>query len=89
MCVGVPSRILAITDGPMPMGRIDVAGQEQDVCLAYVPEAEVGDYVLIAGGFAMTVLDEASALESLATWAELGMLDGPDGLGGAGPSAAG
>lgn len=77
MCVGFPCRILSITDGPMPMGRLDVAGREQDVCLGYVPEAQVGDYVLIQGGFAMTVLDEQSAAESLEAWAELGMFEFP------------
>lgn len=75
MCVGVPCRILSITDGPMPMGRIDVAGQVQDACMAYVPEAKVGDYVLIQNGFAMNLLTPQEARESLETWFELGMVD--------------
>lgn len=75
MCVTVPSRIVSITPGVMPMGRIDVAGHEQDACLAYVPEAQVGDFVLIQAGFAMTVLTPEEAAESLATWAELGLPD--------------
>lgn len=75
MCVGVPCRILSIGDGPMPMGRIDVAGQVQDACMAYVPEARVGDYVLIQSGFAMNLLTAQEARESLETWANLGMVD--------------
>ncbi|STY83844.1 HypC/HybG/HupF family hydrogenase formation chaperone [Mobiluncus mulieris] len=75
MCVGVPCRILSIGDGPMPMGRIDVVGQIQDVCLAYVPEAKVGDYVLIQNGFAMSLLTVEEAEQSLETWVDLGMVE--------------
>lgn len=74
MCVGVPCQILSITPGVMPMGRIDVAGQVQDACMAYVPEAQVGDYVLIQNGFAMNLLTAEEAQESLDTWRELGMI---------------
>lgn len=74
MCVGVPCQILSITPGVMPMGRIDVAGQVQDACMAYVPEARVGDYVLIRNGFAMNLLTAEEAQESLDTWRELGMI---------------
>lgn len=74
MCVGVPCRILSISPGVMPMGRIDVAGQVQDACMAYVPEAQVGDYVLIQNGFAMNLLTAEEAQTSLDTWRELGMI---------------
>ena len=74
MCVGVPCQILSTTPGVMPMGRIDVAGQVQDACMAYVPEARVGDYVLIQNGFAMNLLTPEEAQESLDTWRELGMI---------------
>lgn len=74
MCVGVPSKILAIAPGPLPLARIDVAGREQDACLAYLPEARVGDYVLVQSGFAVTLLTPEEAAESLATWAELGVV---------------
>lgn len=77
MCMGVPCRILTISPGPMPMARIDLAGQEQDVCLAYLPEAQVGDFVLIQGGFVMTLLTPEEAEDSLRTWAALGMLEPP------------
>lgn len=38
MCMGVPCRVLTVTPGTLPMARVDVAGAEQDVCLAYLPE---------------------------------------------------
>lgn len=74
MCVGVPCKILSIEPGVMPMGRIDVAGQIQDACMAYVPEAQVGDYVLIQNGFAMSLMSPEEARESLETWVDLGMV---------------
>lgn len=73
MCVGVPCKVLSIDSGVMPMGRIEVAGKVQDVCMAYLPEARVGDYVLIQSGFAMTLLTAEEAADSLDTWRELGV----------------
>lgn len=76
MCIGIPAKILEIQDGVMPMATVELAGQPADCCLAYLPEAEVGDYVLIQGGFAVTLLDEQSAAESLAAFEEMGAFDG-------------
>jgi hydrogenase expression/formation protein HypC len=47
------------------MGKIDFGGVVKEVCLAYVPEAKVGDYVLIHVGFAISVMDEEEAQETL------------------------
>jgi len=71
MCIAVPVRILDIASGPMPMGHVDHDGNAISCCLAYVPEAHVGDYVIVQNGFAIDLLDEASATESLAAFAEL------------------
>ena len=78
MCMGMPGRIVLIT-GPreLAMATVEVGGTRREACLAYLPEAEVGDWVLIQTGFAVTLLDEASAQESLALFGELGVL-GPD-----------
>lgn len=80
MCVGVPCKVLAVdtAGGPLPMATISLAGAEQQVCTAYLPELAVGDYVLVQNGFAMSVLSEAEALESIAAWQSLGVL-GADG----------
>ena len=51
----------------------DVAGEAREVCFAYLPEAQVGDYVLIQNGFAMNLLTPQEAQESWETWAELGV----------------
>lgn len=65
MCLGIPAKIMSLEQGLMPTATIDVAGQIRSCCTAYVPEVEVGDYVLIQNGFAMSVLSEEDALLSL------------------------
>lgn len=75
MCLGIPGRVTEIFDAEgVRMGRVNFAGIIKDVCLAYVPEVEVGDYTIVHVGFAITRLDEESAQESLRLFAELGML---------------
>jgi hydrogenase expression/formation protein HypC len=65
MCLGVPGKILEITPGPsgMTMGKVSFGGVAKEVCLAYVPEAVVGDYVIVHAGFALNRLDEQEAEE--------------------------
>jgi len=65
MCLGVPGKITAVEDGIMCMGTVDFDGSSLKVCLAYFPEAEIGDYVLVHAGFALAQLDEAEARETL------------------------
>jgi hydrogenase expression/formation protein HypC len=65
MCLGVPGRIVAVEDGIMRMGTVDFDGSTLEVCLAYVPEAEPGDFVLVHAGFALARLDEQQAAETL------------------------
>ena len=57
------------------MGKVDFSGIQKEVCLAYLPEIEVGDYTIIHVGFAITKLDEESALETLALFEEMGTLE--------------
>ena len=82
MCLGVPGKITGLLDGGLlRMGTVDFEGVSQEVCLAYVPEAGPGDYVLVHAGFALAQLDEDEAAETLATLhrnAELQRLDGAD-----------
>jgi hydrogenase expression/formation protein HypC len=66
MCLGVPGRIVEVQeDGLMRMGRVDFGGITRQVCLAYVPEAQVGDWVIVHVGFAISRLEEEEALETL------------------------
>ena len=57
------------------MATVDFGGVTKTVCLAYVPEVDVGDYTIVHAGFGITKVDEASALDSLRLFAELGELD--------------
>lgn len=66
MCLGVPGRIVEVQEGGlMRMGRVDFGGITREVCLAYVPEAQVGDWVIVHVGFAISRLEEEEALETL------------------------
>ena len=72
MCLGVPGRITAVIDGMVRMGNVDFDGSSLEVCLAYVPEAGPGDYVLVHAGFALSQLDEEQAAQTLEALRELG-----------------
>ena len=63
MCLAVPGKILAMSgeDPIMRLGRVDFGGIVKEINLAYTPEAEVGDYVLVYVGFAISVLDAEEA----------------------------
>jgi len=67
MCLAVPGRILETTgDDPLVrMARVDFSGVVKEVSLAYVPEAQPGDYVLVHVGFALQTLDESEARKTL------------------------
>jgi hydrogenase expression/formation protein HypC len=66
MCLGVPGKIVDIYEKQgLRMATVDFSGVQQEACLAYVPEAEVGEYVIIHVGFALSVLSEEEAQESL------------------------
>jgi len=76
MCLAVPGRILRLTerDGT-PMAEVDFGGVHKDVCLQYIPDAAVDDYVVVHVGFAIQRLDEQSALETLRSFERLGILE--------------
>jgi len=78
MCLAVPGQILSVSgDDPlMRLGRVDFGGIVKEINLAYVPEAAVGDHVLVHVGFAITVIDEAEAARLFAHLDEIGELAG-------------
>lgn len=77
MCLAIPGRILSVTgDDPiLRVGRVDFGGVVKEINLAYVPEARIGDHVLVHVGFALTVIDEAEAERVLACLREIAALD--------------
>jgi hydrogenase expression/formation protein HypC len=75
MCLAIPGRIVEVNeDGLMRMGRVDFGGVTREVCLAYVPEAQIGDYVIVHVGFAISQLDEDEAQETIRLLVESGIL---------------
>ncbi len=76
MCLGVPARIEEIYEKEgLRMARVDFGGVSREVCLDYVPEAKVGEYCIIHVGFAISLLSEAEAQETLALLNEIAQLD--------------
>ncbi|WP_329140287.1 HypC/HybG/HupF family hydrogenase formation chaperone [Streptomyces sp. NBC_01476] len=75
MCLAVPGRVLSIAevDGTL-MADVDFGGVRKEVCLQYIPDAVVGEYLVVHVGFAIQRLDERSALETLANFEKLGIL---------------
>ena len=76
MCLAVPGKIVEVDDqvaGPR-MGVVSFGGIRKQICLAYVPEAVVGDYILAHVGFALNVIDEKEAQEVFKLLEEMGEL---------------
>jgi hydrogenase expression/formation protein HypC len=73
MCLGIPGKIISIEDNPLGvrMGKVSFGGIVKESCLAFTPEAQVGDYVIVHVGFAISRLDEEEAQQTLEALAEL------------------
>jgi hydrogenase expression/formation protein HypC len=73
MCLGIPGRVLEVyqQDG-LPMGKVQFGGIAKEVCLAYTPEAQVDEYVLVHVGFAISQLDEEEAAEIFSYLQQIG-----------------
>ncbi|MBO0352029.1 HypC/HybG/HupF family hydrogenase formation chaperone [Phormidium pseudopriestleyi FRX01] len=68
MCLAVPGQIISINENDEPLlrlGRVSFGGVVKTVNLAYVPEAQVGDYAIVHVGFALSIIDEDEAEETL------------------------
>jgi hydrogenase expression/formation protein HypC len=67
MCLAIPGKIesIIIEDPLMRSGKVSFGGILKEVNLAYTPEAQIGDYVIVHAGFALNRLDEAEALKTL------------------------
>lgn len=86
MCLAIPGRIIRVSepqDGtePSPLGRlgvVDFGGVEKEVNLAFVPEATVGDYVVVHVGFAISTMDDSEAEEVFRYLREMEEADAAD-----------
>jgi len=72
MCLAVPGKVIEIKQNePILMGKVDFGGVAREVCLEAVPEVKLGDYVIIHAGFALNILSEQEAQDSLQAFREL------------------
>jgi hydrogenase expression/formation protein HypC len=72
MCLAIPTLIVSV-DGQI--AQVEIGGIKREISLALTPEARAGDYVIVHTGFALSVLDEEEAQETLRLFAEMGAFD--------------
>ena len=80
MCLAIPGQIQSIQDNDLRKGIVSFGGIQKEVCLAMVPEAKIGDYVIVHVGCAITKMDEQAAKDTLAMIEEMGSSPNPQGL---------
>ena len=76
MCLGVPGKVLGITRHAvgMQMGTVQFGGIQKEICLSFLPDIEVGDYVIVHAGFAISQVDEEEAARTFEILREMGDL---------------
>ena len=75
MCLGIPGKVIEIRDDAgLRMGRVDFGGVRKEACLSYVPDVQLGDYVVVHVGFAISQVDEEEALKTLELLEQMGDL---------------
>ncbi len=76
MCLAIPGQVRDIFEAQKTrMGRVNFGGIVKEVCLEFLPEIEVGDYAIVHVGFAISKVDEATALQTLNDLRALGVLE--------------
>ncbi|MCC6148013.1 MAG: HypC/HybG/HupF family hydrogenase formation chaperone [Anaerolineaceae bacterium] len=81
MCLGIPGKIIDIYQAnSLRMGKVDFGGVVREVCIEALPEAKTGDFTIVHAGFALNILSEEEARETLEILSQLSMVE--DELGG-------
>jgi hydrogenase expression/formation protein HypC len=76
MCLGVPGKIIELyTSNSLHMCKVDFGGAVREVCIETLPEAKVGDYTIVHAGFALNLLSEEEARETLDILRQMAMID--------------
>jgi hydrogenase expression/formation protein HypC len=76
MCLGVPGKIVEIyTDRGLRMCKVDFGGVTREACIETIPEAQVGEYTIIHAGFALNLLSEEDAQETLDLLRQMGTFE--------------
>ena len=72
MCLAIPGKVLEIDDSGEPrMGKASFGGIQKRVCLAWIPDVKIGDYVIVHVGFAISKMDEGEAMKTLKLFEEI------------------
>lgn len=75
MCLGIPGKVVSFSDSDgLRMGKVEFGGIVREACLAYVPEVNPGDYVIVHAGFAISRVDEEEAARTYRLLEEMGQL---------------
>ena len=81
MCLAVPGKVVSVFEvNGVQMGKMDFDGITKNICLAYIPDIQIGEYAIVHVGFAIEKLDEKSALETLEVFRNMGFLEEELGL---------
>lgn len=73
MCLAIPGKVVEqYRSGDMLMGKVSFGGIQKEVCLDWVPEVRVDDYVIVHVGFAISTMDEKEAMETLTMLEQMG-----------------
>lgn len=73
MCLSIPGKVFEINyDGQIKMGKVDFAGIGKKVCLQYLPDVKIGDYVLVHAGFAISTINEEEAARTMDLFRQMG-----------------
>jgi len=78
MCLAVPGKVLTLEDSPEgspKMARVDFSGVVKNICIDWLPDVKVGEYVIVHVGFALNKLDEKEALETLDLLRQMGDIE--------------
>ncbi len=76
MCLAIPGQISSLHENAgVPMARVDFGGITRDACMSYLPDARIGDYVLVHVGFAISKLDAEEAARTYQYLSEMDQLD--------------
>ena len=76
MCLAVPGKVVEVYEANgTKMGKVNFDGITKEVCLAYLPDIQPGDYTIVHVGFAISKIDEKSALETLQVFRDMGILE--------------
>ena len=72
MCLAIPGKVVAINRSTRPvMGKVDFGGIQKEVCLDWVQDVSMGEYVIVHVGFAISTMDEGEAMKTLTLFSEI------------------